>query len=357
MSIFEQLSAYDHEQVVFCRDESVGLKAIIAIHNTSLGPSLGGTRMLDYPSEADAVRDVLRLSRGMTYKAAVAGLDLGGGKAVIIGDPSMKSEPMFRAFGRFVDTLGGRYITAEDMNTTVEDMENIRRETKWVTGSEAAHGGSGDPSPVTAWGVFHGIRACLEITYGSPDLSGRTVAIQGVGNVGWWLAKYLHDAGAKLLYTDVSARRLTAATEQFGGRVLEGDEFYKAEADVLAPCAIGGIINPRTVPLLRAPIIAGGANNVLDDERRDGESLSQRGINYAPDYVINAGGLINVYSELKGYGREKAMQDAANIFDTVKRVINKAKVDATTTALAANRVAEERIAAVHRLKRVHLPRG
>lgn len=357
MSIFEQLSSYDHEQVVFCRDESVGLKAIIAVHNTSLGPALGGTRMLDYATEAEAVRDVLRLSRGMTYKAAVAGLDLGGGKAVIIGDPSMKSEPMFRAFGRFVDTLGGRYITAEDMNTTVEDMGNIRRETRWVTGSEAAHGGSGDPSPVTAWGVFHGIRACLEVTYGSPDLTGRTVAIQGVGNVGVWLAKYLHEAGARLLFADVSSRRLATATERFGGRVLEGDEFYKAEADVLAPCAIGGIINPRTIPMLRAPIIAGGANNVLDDERRDGESLSQRGINYAPDYVINAGGLINVYSELKGYGREKAMQDAANIFDTVKRVINKAKVDGTTTALAANRVAEERIAAVHRLKRVHVPRA
>lgn len=354
MSIFEQLSSYDHEQIVFCRDDTVGLKAIIAIHNTTLGPALGGTRMLDYATEADAVRDVLRLSRGMTYKAAVAGLDLGGGKAVIIGDPSLKSEAMFRSFGRFVDSLGGRYVTAEDMNTTVEDMGNIRRETKWVTGSEAAHGGSGDPSPVTAWGVFHGIRACLEVTYGSPDVAGRTVAIQGVGNVGWWLAKYLHDQGAKLLFADVSSRRLAKAVESFGGSILEGDEFYKAEADVLAPCAIGGIINPRTIPMLRAPIIAGGANNQLDDERRDGETLSQRNINYAPDYVINAGGLINVYSELRGYGRDKAMQDAANIFDTVKRVINRAKMEGTTTAMSANRVAEERIAAVHALKRVWL---
>ncbi len=354
MSIFEQLSSYDHEQIVFCRDDAVGLKAIIAVHNTTLGPALGGTRMLDYPSEADAVRDVLRLSRGMTYKAAVAGLDLGGGKAVIIGDPAMKTEAMFRAFGRFVDSLGGRYVTAEDMNTTVEDMGNIRRETRWVTGSEAAHGGSGDPSPVTAWGCFHGIRACLEVTYGSPDLSGRTVAIQGVGNVGWWLAKYLHEQGAKLLYADVSGKRLSRAMEAFGGSVLEGDEFYRAECDVLAPCAIGGIINPRTIPMLRAPIIAGGANNQLDDEKRDGEALATRGINYAPDYVINAGGLINVYSELKGYGRDKAMQDAANIFDTVKRVINKAKVEGITTAMAANRVAEERIAAVHHLKRVWL---
>ena len=354
MSIFEQLSSYDHEQIVFCRDDTVGLKAIIAIHNTTLGPALGGTRMLDYASEADAVRDVLRLSRGMTYKAAVAGLDIGGGKAVIIGDPSLKSEAMFRSFGRFVDSLGGRYVTAEDMNTTVEDMGNIRRETRWVTGSEAAHGGSGDPSPVTAWGCFHGIRACLEVTYGSPDVAGRTVAIQGVGNVGWWLAKYLHEQGAKLLYADVSTKRLAKAVESFGGTVLEGDEFYKAEADVLAPCAIGGIINPRTIPMLRAPIIAGGANNQLDDERRDGESLSQRGINYAPDYVVNAGGLINVYAEHRDYGRAQAMQDAANIFDTVKRVINKAKMEGTTTVMAANRVAEERIAAVHRLKRVWL---
>ncbi len=356
MSIFEQLSSYDHEQVVFCRNDQVGLRAIIAIHNTTLGPALGGTRLYDYASEADAVRDVLRLSRGMTYKAAVAGLDLGGGKAVIIGDPAMKSEAMFRAFGRFVDSLGGRYVTAEDMNTTVEDMGNIRRETKWVTGSEAAHGGSGDPSPVTAWGTYHGIRACLEVTYGSPDVAGRAVAIQGMGNVGYWLAKYLHDQGAKLMYADVNPRRIARVMEEFGGSVLEGDEFYRASCDVLAPCAIGGIINPRTIPMVRAPIIAGGANNQLDDESRDGEALSERGITYAPDYVINAGGLINVYSELKGYGREKAMTDAANIFNTVKRIINKAKGENATTVRAANRVAEERIEAVQGLKRVYLGR-
>jgi leucine dehydrogenase len=192
MHLFEQLSSYGHEQIVFCRNDDVGLRAIIAIHNTTLGPALGGTRLYDYASEGDAVRDVLRLSRGMTYKAAVAGLDLGGGKAVIIGDPATKTEALFRAFGRHVDSLGGRYITAEDMNTSVEDMDNIRRETRFVTGSAAAHGGSGDPSPVTAWGCYHGIRACLEVIYGSPDVAGRTVAIQGVGNVGYWLAKYLH---------------------------------------------------------------------------------------------------------------------------------------------------------------------
>lgn len=356
MTLFEQLTSYDHEQIVFCRSDDVGLRAIIAIHNTTLGPALGGTRLYDYASEADAIRDVLRLSRGMTYKAAVAGLDLGGGKAVIIGNPAMKSEGMFRAFGRFVDSLGGRYVTAEDMNTTVEDMGNIRRETRHVTGSEAAHGGSGDPSPVTAWGVFHGIRACLEVTYGSPDVAGRTVAIQGVGNVGYWLAKYLHDAGAKLLYADVSARRIKRAVDEFGGDVIEGDDFYSANADVLAPCAIGGIINRRSIDLIRAPIIAGGANNQLDDEATDGEKVTEKGICYAPDYVINAGGLINVYSELKGYGREKAMNDAANIFNTVKLVIDKAKREGSTTIRAANKVAEERIEMVGRLKRVHLPR-
>jgi leucine dehydrogenase len=350
-TLFEQLASYDHEQIVFCRNDDVGLRAIIAIHNTTLGPALGGTRLYDYASEADAVRDVLRLSRGMTYKAAVAGLDLGGGKAVIIGEPSMKSEAMFRAFGRHIETLKGRYITAEDMNTSVEDMDNIRRETKWVTGSG---GGSGDPSPVTAWGVFHGIRACLEVIYGSPDVAGRTVAIQGVGNVGYYLAKYLHESGASLLYTDISSKRLSRVMAEFGGAVIEGDDFYRANCDVLAPCAIGGIINGRTIPMIKAPIIAGGANNQLDDETRDGEALAERGITYAPDYVINAGGLINVYSELKGYSHDKSMGDAANIFNTIKRVINKAKSEGTTTGLAANRVAEERIEMVARLKRVYV---
>lgn len=354
MSLFEQLASYDHEQIVFCRNDDVGLRAIVAIHDTTLGPALGGCRLYDYASESDAIKDVLRLSRGMTYKAAVAGLDLGGGKAVIMGDPSMKSEAMFRAFGRFVETLGGRYITAEDMNTSVEDMDNIRRETRWVTGSA---GGSGDPSPVTAWGVYHGIRACLEVIYGSPEVAGRTVAIQGVGNVGYYLAKYLHENGASLLYADISGKRLARVMEEFGGKAIEGDDFYRANCDVIAPCAIGGIVNARTIPLIKAPIVAGGANNQLDDEDRDGEALAERGITYAPDYVINAGGLINVCGEVKGYGREKAMADAANIFNTLKRIINKAKSDGTTTIHAANRIADERIEMVAGLKRTHLPRG
>ena len=352
MQPFAEMTEMGHEQVVWCRNESVGLQAIIAIHNTTLGPALGGCRLYDYSTENDALRDVLRLSRGMTYKAAIAGLDVGGGKAVILGDPSMKCEALFRAFGRFVESLGGRYITAEDMNTNVEDMNNIRRETRWVTGVGVTVGGSGDPSPVTAWGVYHGIRACLEVVYGSPDVRGRSVAIQGVGNVGHHLARYLHEGGAKLVLSDINAPRLRRVHEELGGTVVEGEDYYKTPCDVLAPCAIGGIVNRQSIPHIRAPIVAGGANNVLEDEERDGEALLQRQITYAPDYVINAGGLISVSGELSGYPREKAMSDAANVFNTVKRVLNKAQGEVCTTTAAARRLAEERIEAVAGLKRV-----
>jgi leucine dehydrogenase len=356
MSVFDKMAELGHEQLVFCRNDEVGLRAIIGIHSTALGPALGGCRLYNYANEADAIRDVLRLSRGMTYKAAVAGLDLGGGKSVIIGDPSsIKSEALFRAFGRHIESLSGRYISAEDMNTTVEDMNYIRRETRWVTGASKFVGGSGDPSPVTAWGVYHGIRACLEVAFGSPDLSGRTVAIQGVGSVGYHLARYLHESGAKLLVTDISERHLSRAVEEFGATVIGGDDFYSAKVDVLAPCAIGGVINRATIPHIVAPIIAGAANNQLDDEEADGQALADRDIIYAPDYVINAGGLVNVYAELKDLPGEKAMADAANIFDTVKHIINKARAEGTTSTAASNRVAEDRIDSVARLKRLALP--
>lgn len=356
MTVFSEMADLGHEQLVFCRNDDVGLRAIIGIHNTTLGPALGGCRLYNYVSEAEAIRDVLRLSRGMTYKAAVAGLDLGGGKAVIIGDPaSIKSEGLFRAFGRFVDSQGGRYVTAEDMNTTVEDMNWIRRETRWVTGSSTYTGGSGDPSPVTAWGVFHGIRACLEVVYGSSDVSGRTVAIQGVGAVGYYLAQYLHERGARLVFSDISERKLARVVEEFGGKVVDGDDYYGTDCDVLAPCAIGGTINATSIPQIRAPIVAGAANNQLDDEQRDGAILDKAGIIYAPDYVINAGGLINVYSELKGLPADKAMADTASIFNTVKVIINKAKANGITTTEASNRVAEERIATVSRLRQLNLP--
>ncbi len=354
MQSFAEMSDLGHEQVVFCRNAATGLHAIIGIHDTTLGPALGGCRLYDYATEQDALRDVLRLSRGMTYKAAVAGLDLGGGKAVIIGDPSMKSEALFRAFGRHVQSLGGRYITAEDMNTNVEDMNHIRRETQFVTGASAHFGGSGDPSPITAWGVYNGIRACLEVVYGSPDVRGRTVAIQGVGNVGLHLARHLREGGAKILLTDINAVRLRQVAEELGAQVVEGDDYYRSSCDVLAPCAIGGIVNSRTIPMITAPIIAGGANNVLEEEERDGEALVKRGITYAPDYVINAGGLISVAGELKHHPREKAMADAANIFNTVKRVLNKAQAENCTTITASNRLAEERIESVSRIARLRL---
>ena len=354
MSVFEQMAELDHEQVVFCRDDAVGLRAIIAIHDSTLGQALGGCRLYPYNSEEEALRDVLRLSRGMTYKAAVAGLDLGGGKSVIIGDPGIKSEALFRSFGRFIESLNGRYITAEDMNTTVEDMTHIRRETEWVTGQATYLGGSGDPSPVTAWGTYHGIRACLEVVFGSPDVAGKKVAIQGCGSVGRYLASYLSEGGAELFYTDISQKNLQHCMDTYGGTVVEGDDWYSLDVDVLAPCAVGGIINSQTIPLLRAPIIAGGANNQLDDEVRDGEALAERSIVYAPDYVINAGGLVNVCSELRGLPREQAMEQASNIFDTVKDVINKASADGTTSIQASNRLAEERIEAVAGVKRFHL---
>jgi leucine dehydrogenase len=340
--------------VVFCRNAKTGLRAIIAIHNTTLGPALGGCRLYDYANEEEALRDVLRLSRGMTYKAAVANLDLGGGKAVILGDTSIKSEALFRSFGRHIESLGGRYISAEDMNTNVEDMNHIRRETRHVTGAGKHVGGSGDPSPVTAWGVYHGLRACLEVVYGSPDVAGKTVAIQGAGNVGYHLGRYLHQEGARLAVSDINSRNVKRMVDEFGATVLEGDEFYRAPVDVLAPCAVGGVLNARTIPLVRAPIVCGGANNILDQEERDGEALQARGITYGPDYVVNAGGLMNVYAELQGWPAGKAMDDAEGIFNTVKRVLHKAQTEGLTTIVASNRLAEERIELAAEVQRMRV---
>ncbi len=356
---FFQMHDMGHEQVVYCRNPDVGLRAIIAIHNTVLGPALGGARLYPYRGEAEALVDALRLSRGMTYKAALAGLDLGGGKAVIIGDPSIKSEGLFRAFGRFVESLGGRYITAEDMNTTVEDMSHIQRETSHVTGSSQIMGGSGNPAPLTAWGVYHGIKACLNIVYGEDSVEGRTIAVQGVGNVGYHLSRYLNENGAKLIFTDINGGNVSRALEEFGGRAVDGDEIFGIECDVLAPCAIGAVMNPKTIPLLRCPIVAGAANNVLADEARDGEALMERDIVYAPDYAINAGGLMSVWSELNNWPREKSFDNAANIYNTVKRVFAEAKHEGITFTLAANQVAEKRIAEVRRIHefRVNFARG
>lgn len=347
MPVFDHAENYDHEQVLFCRNDSVGLRAIIAIHDTTLGPALGGCRFYNYASEADALRDVLRLSRGMTYKAACAGLNLGGGKAVILGDPRRdKSEALLRAFGQFVDSLGGRYITAEDSGTSVADMDLISVETNHVCGVSAFAGGSGDPSPVTAWGVFHGIRAACEQVFGSDSLEGRRVAVQGVGNVGSNLVRYLTEVGAKTVICDVDEDRLQQVHEAHGSTIVSLDAIYSEEVDVFAPCALGGVLNDDTIPQLKCPIIAGGSNNVLDQMARHGAMLRDRKILYAPDYVINAGGLINVYSEIQGAPREKALRDAENIFFTLKSIFSLAAERGITTAEASNLVAEERIRSV-----------
>jgi leucine dehydrogenase len=357
MPVFSHAENYDHEQVVYCRMDSVGLQAIIAVHDTTLGPALGGCRFYPYKSEADALRDVLRLSRGMTYKAACANLNLGGGKAVIIGDPRTdKTEALMRAFGKFVHSLGGRYITAEDSGTSVADMDMVAVETSHVCGVSAYAGGSGDPSPVTAWGVFHGIRAAVDTVFGSADLQGKRVAVQGVGNVGYHLVRYLHEAGAKTVVTDTDRDRIQRVVSEFGSTKVDLEAIYDVEADVFAPCALGGVLNDDTIPRLKVPIIAGGSNNVLDHMARHGEMVRDRDILYAPDYVINAGGLINVYAELNRAPREKALRDAEGIYHTLKSIFATAADKDITTAEAANHVAEARIAAIGELSTLTLTR-
>ncbi|MCH8928032.1 MAG: Glu/Leu/Phe/Val dehydrogenase [Candidatus Marinimicrobia bacterium] len=355
MDVFEALEKKSHEQVVFSNDPTTGLKAIIAIHDTTLGPALGGCRMWNYKEEKDALTDVLRLSQGMTYKAAVAGLDLGGGKAVIIGNSkTMKNEFIFRSFGRFVDGLAGRYITAEDVGTSVSDMEWVRRETKYVTGISRALGGSGDPSPVTALGTYVGIKACLKRVYGSDSVEGIKIAVQGMGHVGQYLIKLLSDEGAKLYISDIDKNKLQKATKEIKAKVVYNNEIYKLAVDIFAPCAMGGIINDETIPMLKCKIIAGAANNQLEKERKHGKALLEKGILYAPDYVINAGGLINVYNELQGYNRERALSQAEGIYNILTEVLDVAEKEGVPTPVASNRYAEERIKSIRKLKKTYV---
>ncbi|AVX30480.1 leucine dehydrogenase [Carboxydocella thermautotrophica] len=347
LEVFEYMKKYDYEQVVLCYDKASGLKAIIAIHDTTLGPALGGTRMWTYASEDDAILDALRLSRGMTYKAAAAGLNLGGGKTVIIGDPRKdKSEALFRAFGRYVESLNGRYITAEDVGTSVQDMEYVRMETRWVTGVAS---GSGDPSPMTAFGVWKGMKAAVKEKFGTDSLSGMTVAVQGLGHVGYYLCKYLADEGAKLVVTDIFPERVEKVVQEFGARAVEPEAIYGVEAEIFAPCALGAVVNDETLPQFKFQIIAGAANNVLKEERH-GDELEAKGILYAPDFVINAGGLINVADELEGYNRERAIQKIAGIYDNILRVFAIAKRDNIPTYKAAEVMAEERIRTIGQVR-------
>lgn len=339
--VIEQLGALGHEQVSFFQDHAAGYRGIIAIHSTALGPALGGTRFWAYGSEAEALTDVLRLSRGMTYKAATAGLALGGGKSVIIGENRTRErEAIFRAHGRHVEALGGRYITAEDVGTSPSDMAFIRAETRYVVGLEE---GSGDPSPVTALGVYRGMKACAFHRWGSPSLAGKTAAVQGAGHVGYYLCKALHGEGAKLVVADVVPEKVKRVVTEFGARAVAPGEIYGVKADIFAPCALGGSINSATVRRLKVAIIAGGANNQLA-EPRHGDLLEKRGITYAPDYVINAGGLINVGAELAGKDRAWALAKASDIYDTVLHVLTIARDEGIPTYVAADRLAERRIA-------------
>lgn len=355
---FDLIESYGHEQVVYCSNKELGLKAIIGIHNTTLGPALGGTRMWNYTSDEEALVDVLRLSRGMTYKAAVAGLNLGGGKAVIIGDSrTQKTEALFRAFGRYVEGLSGRYITAEDVGTSIKDMEYIMMETRHVTGIPIEVGGSGDPSPVTAYGTYVGIKACVNEVFGKDSLKDKKIIVQGAGgNVGKHLCKYLFEEGAKLYVNDLYEEKLKPLVEKYKAKIISDSEVFTLEADVLSPAALGGIINDDTIPGLKVKIVAGAANNQLGDEVRHGQMLKDKGILYAPDYVINAGGLINVYNELEGYNRERALKQASGIYDILKQIIEISKKEDIPTEVASRKIAEERINAISHAKRIRIYR-
>jgi leucine dehydrogenase len=355
MELFQQMAGMGHERVLFCSNPDVGLRAIIAVHSTVLGPGLGGVRMWPYNSMDEALTDVLRLSRGMTYKAAAAGLNLGGGKAVIVGDPKQdKSEALFRCFGEYVESLGGFYITAEDVGTDMEDMELILTETRWVTGVSPAHGGGGDPSPVTAFGVLQGLKAAVRWTFSDTSLAGRSVAIQGLGSVGFHLASYLKEEGAKLFGADIDPEVTDRARDELGVEIVPADEILTLPVDVVSPCALGASLNDDTIPKLRAKIVAGAANNQLEDEERHGRALAERGILYAPDFVLNAGGLINVYNELMtSYNRERAMRMTRGIYLNMMRVFEISRDEKIAPSAAADRVAEERIRKVKGLRSQH----
>ena len=350
------MEADGFEEVVFFHDRPTGLRAIVAIHSTALGPALGGTRFYPYASEAEAVVDVCRLARGMTYKHAVCGNDMGGGKAVIVGDPGDdKSEALLRAYGRFVDGLGGRYVTAEDVGTSQADMDRIRRETPHVTGVSESLGGSGDPSPATAWGVLWAMKAVAERLWGSPSLAGRHVCISGVGKVGGALAQHLAEEGAKLTVADIDEAAVDAVIERHGAVAVAPDTAHTVACDIFAPCALGAVLNAATIPELRCDAVVGSANNQLASPA-DAERLRHRGVVYAPDFVANAGGVINIAEEPHGYDRTRAYDRIRTIHDTLLRVFDRAEADGTTTAAAADRLAEERIASVSRTRLIRTGR-
>ncbi|MBL4677633.1 MAG: Glu/Leu/Phe/Val dehydrogenase [Mucilaginibacter sp.] len=350
-SIFSQLDAYGHKKVVFCSDPDTGLKAIIAIHDTTLGPAFGSTRMWTYRSEAEALYDVLRLSKSMTYKCAVAGLNMGGAYSVIIGDSRRdKTEAMMRKFGRFIKNLNGEFITSEDVGTSPRDMEYIRMETEHVTGIPESLGGSGDPGPVAAKGVLMGIKAAVREMYGNDTITGRSVIVQGIGHVGETLVKLLRDENAKVYVSDINEDKLRQVSKKYGAEAVSNNSIFDIDADIYSPCALGATINTQTIAKLKVGIIAGSANNQLQDEEEHGKMLLEKGILFAPDYVINAGGIINCYSELQGYSKRRTMQLTENIYEATRNVLKLSKAENISTIEAANKIAEKRIADIRKVK-------
>ncbi len=351
-SVFDLVQQMGHEQVVFCHDPYSGLNAIIAIHDTTLGPALGGTRLWNYDSHQDAVVDALRLSRGMTYKAAISGLNLGGGKAVIIGDAAnIKSEGLWRRYGKFVNSLNGKYITAEDVNTSARDMEYISLETDFVTGVPEYMGGSGDPSPFTAYGVFTGMKASAKKVWGNDSLAGKKVLVQGVGHVGQYLVGHLIEEGAKVYISDINDAKIKETVDKFRSvEVIEGDKIFDLEMDIYAPCALGATVNTESINKMKCPIIAGAANNQLADENVHGPMLVEKGIVYAPDFLINAGGLINVAAELDGYNRERVIGNVEKIYDRTLEIYKLSDTEKVHAQAAAIKLAEKRIADIASVK-------
>ncbi|MDB5283906.1 MAG: leucine dehydrogenase [Bacteroidota bacterium] len=342
--VFEMMEPMEHEQVMFFYDKPTGLKGIIAVHNTVLGPSLGGCRIWEYANESDALWDVLRLSRGMTFKSSISGINLGGGKAVIIGNHKIKHDEAFwRRFGKFVDSLNGKYITAEDVGTSTDVMGIVMQETKYVTGKPISAGGMGDPSPYTAYGVFLGLKASVKEATGSDNLQGKKVAVQGVGHVGYTLVKHLTEAGAKVFITDLNASNLAEASKAFNATVVEPNEIYDLDVDVYAPCAMGATVNSDTIPRLKCSVIAGAANNQLADENVHGHMLSDRGILYAPDFLINAAGVINCYREVHSLGEAETMELIEKIYPRTLEIFKKAKAEKIPTQEAAIKIAVDRI--------------
>lgn len=342
MHLFDRLGE-EYEQVVACHDATSGLHAVIAIHSTALGPALGGTRFFPYQAEEDAFEDVLRLARGMTFKSAAAGLDLGGGKAVIIGEPRMlKTEQLLRAYGRFVESLSGRYITAEDVGTTQADMDLIFRETAYVTGVSRSRGGSGDPSEATAHGVWWAMKAVLEHLDGTTELTGRHIVVSGVGKVGTALVRHLVEERAVVTVADVNDAAVARAVRDFDLTAVPVDLAHTVVCDIFSPCALGGVLNEQTIPMLKCRAIAGSANNQLATTE-DAVRLADRGVVYAPDFIVNAGGVINIADELDGYHRDRAYSNIRRIYDTTRSVLATARAEGTTTQAAASSIAQRRI--------------